>query len=138
MRSMKFLRRNAGIVGATLAIATLGSVTPASAEGSWSSYISYWLYNSESRRWTDNHTDSDTTYVSYSGCSDDNSGWFNAGHPTVVELDRDISFSPDQSYGGRDNYCNTVNWGERTQKGSYYFIHKSNFCLSVSSVSVDY
>ncbi|MFE2723054.1 hypothetical protein [Kitasatospora sp. NPDC059327] len=132
------MRRRAGVVLATLAAATLAGTVPANAEGSWSSYISYWGYNSESRRWTDNHADGNWTSVSFSGCSDNGSGYFATGNPTTVELDRDISWSPDTSYGGRGNFCNTVDWGERTDKGQYYFIHKSDFRLSVDSVYTAY
>ncbi|MGW4651233.1 hypothetical protein [Kitasatospora sp. NPDC004289] len=91
-------------------------MVPANAEGSWSSNIDSWTYNFESRRRTDNHVDSNATNVSFSGCYHNYStDWFDRGGSAEIELDRDISFSPDQSYGGRDNYCNTVNWGERTQ-----------------------
>ncbi|MFD5918192.1 hypothetical protein ACFVYP_14800 [Kitasatospora sp. NPDC058201] len=138
MQVTAFMRRRAGVALAAIAAATLAGAVPANAEGSWSSSISYWGYNAESRRWTDSHNDGDWTTVSFSGCSDNNSGWFASGRPTTVELDRDISWSPDTSYGGRGNFCNTVDWGERTTAGQYYFIHKSDFRLDVNSVYTAY
>ncbi|MFE2723055.1 hypothetical protein [Kitasatospora sp. NPDC059327] len=139
MQLTGFMRRRAGVVLATLAAATLAGTVPANAEGGWSSYISNWTYNSESRRWTDNHADGNWTTVSFSGCYHNGStDWFNRGGTAEIELDRDISWSPDTSYGGRGNQCSTVNWGERTDKGQYYFIFKGDFPLSVDSVYTAY
>ncbi|MFD4530501.1 hypothetical protein ACFWNL_27400 [Kitasatospora sp. NPDC058397] len=139
MQLTGFMRRRTGVVLATIAAATLAGTVPAHAEGSWSSHISDWTYNFESRRWTDNHADGNWTTVSFSGCYHNGStDYFNRGGQATIELDRDISWSPDVSYGGRGNSCNTVDWGERTTAGQYYFIFKDDYPLSVDSVYTAY
>ncbi|MFD8479991.1 hypothetical protein [Kitasatospora sp. NPDC059673] len=128
-----FLRRRAGIIGAALLAATAMTAIPAQAEGSWSSYITSWNSGNESRRWTDNHTDGDATTVSFSGCN------IHSGSNAIqLELDRDISYWPDATYGTRNNYCDTSSWGTMTDKGNFYFIDYHDGPIDVSSVYTAY
>ncbi|KDN86120.1 hypothetical protein [Kitasatospora cheerisanensis] len=128
-----FIRRRAGVIGAALLAATAMTAIPAHAEGSWSSYISNWNSGNESRRWTDNHTDSTSTQVDFSSCT------IHAGDTKIrLELDRDISYWPDATYGMRDNYCGNSNWGEMSDKGSFYFIDYHDGGIDVGSVYTSY
>ncbi|MEZ3181868.1 hypothetical protein KYY02_25310, partial [Streptomyces pimonensis] len=105
---------------------------PAAAEGNWSSSISNWRGGDESRRWTDNHQDSASTTVSFSGCS------FGGPSGATLELDRVRDFLPDTSHGTRRNTCNTVSWGQIQTRGSFYFIYIGSTRLSVNSVVTRY
>ncbi|MFF4922498.1 hypothetical protein ACFY4B_18125 [Kitasatospora sp. NPDC001261] len=49
MQVTGFMRRRAGVVVAAIAAATIAGTVPANAEGSWSSSITNWMYNFESR-----------------------------------------------------------------------------------------
>ncbi|WP_073813379.1 hypothetical protein [Kitasatospora sp. CB01950] len=128
-----FMRRRAGVIGAALlAVTALGAI-PAQAEGNWSSYIKSWNSGNESRRWTDNHADHDSTTVGFSSCT------IYSGSGTIqLELDRDISLWPDASYGTRNNNCNTSSWGEMSDKGSFYFIDYHDGPIDVGSVYTAY
>ncbi|MDH2391551.1 hypothetical protein QCN29_22775 [Streptomyces sp. HNM0663] len=122
------------IVGA--ALVGLAGTTPAYAEGSWSSYISGWTSGKESRRWTDNNTDSVSTSVGFSGCASDGGGGFKHAQ---LKLWKDV-FGPDDDQGTKTNYCNRVYWGDKSS-GKYYFELwgvVSGGYLSVKSVNTRY
>lgn len=124
--------KRAGLVAAAALAAAFTLAPPASAEGSWSSSISNWLGGNESRRWADNHGDSASTTVSFSGCS------FGGPSSATLELDRVRDLLPDVSHGQRSNSCNTVSWGEIQTSGDFYFIYVGSTRLSVSSVVTRY
>ncbi|MGC5342345.1 hypothetical protein [Streptomyces sp. DT171] len=127
--SMKLNR--VGAVIAAAAAATLTLAPPASAEGSWSSYISNWRGGDESRRWNDNHSDGASTTVSFSGCS------FGGPSSATLELDHVRDYLPDVSHGQRSNSCNTVSWGE-VGTAEFYFIYIGSTRLSVDNVVTRY
>lgn len=120
-----------GVVIAAAAAATFTLAPPASAEGSWSSYISDWRGGDESRRWTDNHSDGASTTVSFSGCN------FHGPSSVTLELDHVRDLLPDVSHGQRSNSCNTSSWGE-VGKAQFYFIYIGSTRLDVSSVTTRY
>ncbi|MEV7394487.1 hypothetical protein [Streptomyces sp. NPDC091215] len=122
----------AGLVAAAALAAAFTLAPPASAEGSWNSSITNWLGGNESRRWTDNHQDSASTTVSFSGCS------FGGPSSATLELDRVRDFLPDVSHGQRSNSCNTVSWGEIQTSGQFYFIYVGSTRLTVNSVTTRY
>ncbi|MFJ2598659.1 hypothetical protein [Streptomyces erythrochromogenes] len=97
--------------GALLAL----GVSPASAEGSRTTYIGGWERGRESNRWYDSNTGTVETSVRLSGCYTDSS--FNSA---TLSLYQDISWSPDKNVGNRTNYCGASYWG-RPGAGSYYF-----------------
>ncbi|MFF2852047.1 hypothetical protein ACFVT5_37825 [Streptomyces sp. NPDC058001] len=120
------------MVGALTLGATIAMATPASAEGSWSSYISGWSGGEESRRWQDSHNDSASTTVQFSGCN------FHGGSVVALDLARVQDLLPDVSYGTKNNTCNTVSWGEVKTSGRYYFTYLSTHSLDVSDVITRY
>ncbi|MEU0998222.1 hypothetical protein ACFW5S_24095 [Streptomyces olivaceus] len=128
---MRVKLNRGGVVIAAAAAATFTLAPPASAEGSWSSYISNWRGGDEFRRWTDNHSDGSSTTVSFSGCS------FGGPSSATLELDHVRDFLPDVSHGTRSNSCNTVSWGE-VGKAEFYFIYNGSTRLSVNSVVTRY
>lgn len=120
------------LTAAAAVAVSLTLATPASAEGSWSSYISNWSGGEESRRWTDNHSDSASTTVGFSGCD------FHGGSVANLELQRVRDFLPDVSHGSRNNTCNTRSWGEIQTRGQFYFVYRSTHYLDVSTVTTRY
>ncbi|MER6316481.1 hypothetical protein ABT237_22305 [Streptomyces sp. NPDC001581] len=88
---------------------------PAQAEGSRTSYISWWIQGHESNRWWDGSSDTWDTAVELSNCETE-------GHFSWVSLSlwRDISSAPDRSYGGYTNDCGRTAWGD-VAAGTYYF-----------------
>ncbi|MCP9956796.1 hypothetical protein [Streptomyces sudanensis] len=128
---MNMMINRAGAVAVAALVATFSLTPPASAEGSWSSSISNWLNGNESRRWTDNHNDSASTTVSFSGCN------FGGPSSATLELDHVRDFLPDVSHGTRSNTCNTVSWGE-VGAAEFYFIYIGSARLNVSSVVTRY
>ncbi|MFG3049980.1 hypothetical protein ACGFZP_03365 [Kitasatospora sp. NPDC048239] len=130
----KNLRAARGILVAAALLAFAG-VTPALAEGSWSSHISDWAPGSESRRWQDADRDDVATAVSFQGCTTGNNDFKNAD----VALYKDV-FGPDKSYGSRLNRCDTSTWGDQSP-GAYYFTLegvRSGGTLWVDTVSARY
>lgn len=126
------LRHPVALTAAAMLAATVATVTPASAEGSWSSSITNWHGGEESRRWSDTHSDSASTTVSFSGCN------FDGASGSALELDRVRDLLPDVSYGARTNTCNTVSWGQIQTSGSFYFIYQSGHLLTVNNVTTRY
>jgi hypothetical protein len=133
--NVKNRRMARGLVTGAVLLGFVGA-TPAYAEGSWSSFISGWTPGKESRRWTDNNTDSVSTSVSFRGCaSDGGTGFRQAG----LKLWKDV-FGPDEDQGTKSNTCNTVYWGDKAS-GTYYFelwSVTSGGQLSVNSVTTRY
>lgn len=121
--------RKTAVVAGGLLVATLAGTVPAAAEGSWTSHISGWRDNNESRRWTDKHADKAATTVSFSGCS------FSS---MDVGLHRVVNNWPDAAYGGKVSQCTTSNWGEIATSGDFYFGKITSGTVSVDNVTVRY
>ncbi|MGW2303492.1 hypothetical protein [Streptomyces sp. NPDC001809] len=122
--------RKLAVVAGGLLVATLAGTVPAAAEGSWSSCISGWRDNNESRRWTDKHSDKAATTVTLSGCSFSTS--------MDIGLHRVVDDWPDAAYGGKVNSCATSNWGEIKTSGDFYFRKITSGSVSVNTVTVRY
>ena len=131
------------IVAAAIGIDTLGLVTAAHAEGSFTSHFDNVPYNFETRRWTDNHNDSVATSMRLSSCLNSSVGGPTA-NPTF-ELRRNISLWPDESYGEKAmGDCRNVtvqrDWGEMTDVGQYFFRYRGvngyQHTFSAGSVTV--
>lgn len=126
----------AAVTGA--AILSFSAVTPAHAEGSWSSYISNWIAEDESRRWDDRNTDSVSTSVGLNGCSSSPTSF----RSVTLAVYKDV-FGPDDNKGNKDNTCGTNYWGDLSS-GTYYFsaelINKNatGYRFSASAVYVRY
>ncbi|MFD3165537.1 hypothetical protein [Herpetosiphon sp. NSE202] len=118
---------------------SLGSISFALAEGSWSSSCTGCRVGFESRRWTDNHNDSNATFVSFSQCVDSDGG--NGSNDSItVELKRDISFLPDASYGQNVVYCSnagSANFGEITTAGNFYWTIRAISGITNNGISVN-
>jgi hypothetical protein len=126
-------KRRTAVIAASMIAVLVSSVTPALAEGSWTSYIKDWRNGKESRRWQDNHLDRWNTTVAFSGCTfGDGKGGAN------IRLFRNINNWPDAGYDMKSNTCNTSNWGEMTTVGSYYFKYVGTSVISVDTVVVRY
>ncbi|MDX6350917.1 MAG: hypothetical protein QOF84_5707 [Streptomyces sp.] len=124
--------------GLVVGTALLGfsAVTPAFAEGGFTSYIVGWTSGKTSRTWSDGNLDSVSTTVNFSGCSSDGATGFN---DAILKLWKSVT-GADSSQGSRTNYCNTVSWGDKAA-GSYYFELtdvNSGGVLSVDTVTVKY
>ncbi|MFI9569734.1 hypothetical protein [Streptomyces rishiriensis] len=126
------LRHPVALTAAAVLAATVATISPASAEGSWSSHITNWSGGEESRRWRDTHADSASTTVSFSRCN------FDGATGSALNLYRVRDLLPDVSIGGRTNTCNTVSWGQIQTSGSYYFQYGSGHLLTVGSVVTSY
>lgn len=126
------LRHPVALTAAAVLAATVATVTPVLAEGSWSSSISGWDGGEESRRWNDTHSDSASTTVSFSGCDFDGASGSGLGLYRVRDL------LPDVNHGGRTQTCNTVSWGQIQTSGTFYFMYTSSHYLNVNSVVTRY
>ncbi|MFF3015394.1 hypothetical protein [Streptomyces sp. NPDC057939] len=122
-----------GALAAAVLTLTAG-ITPAHAEGYFTSSLSGYTDGGESRRWTDKNIDATSTAVALWGCS---------GSPHMstgfrLEVWKDV-FGPDEGKGSKQNSCNTNNWG-RLASGTYYFETQlpGGFSVSASGVRVDY
>ncbi|MFI9355969.1 hypothetical protein [Streptomyces lydicus] len=100
-----------------LATVTFGAI-PAHAEGSKSSYISYWATDAESSRWHDGNNDSASTTVRFSNCTTASSP--STSTTAAVTVWKDV-FGPDTSFGSKSDVCHaTKSWGD-VSSGDYYF-----------------
>lgn len=113
------MQKKARVAIATLVtavgLATLAA-TPAMAEGNWDSYIYQAPVGFSSRNWTDNNTDSASTYDTNSGCSQLGGGY--SSH--LLNLYIQVPGWFDQSKGTRRSYCSTANWGH-VSAGTYHW-----------------
>lgn len=137
---VKRFRSIAGVLVSGV-VFSVSLVSPAYAEGNWSSSISGALTGFMSRSWTDNNTDSASTRTVWSGCSLGGPTYRN----TTLDLSRDRgALLPDQVYGQRTSNCGTFDWGRMTDKGSYHWTIKkindseSGYRISVNSVKTYY
>lgn len=110
-------------------LAMFGS--PASAEGDWESYFEDVIVGFESRRWTDNDTDTNITRNALTDCT-----VTHQGNAMGWELWRNRVAAPDASYGVRtyencdlstDGQTERESWPSPGTSGTFY--------LKVSSVS---
>ncbi|MFI2214895.1 hypothetical protein [Streptomyces sp. NPDC020141] len=128
------------IRGAALgaAILSLVIVSPAQAEGDWSSSMTNWLTGNESRRWWDGNIDSANTTVTLGGCSASPSSF----KSVTLGVYKDV-LGPDDHKGNRENKCGTSSWGDLSS-GDYYFSvelinnNASGFRVSATSVVTRY
>ncbi|MFF3015398.1 hypothetical protein [Streptomyces sp. NPDC057939] len=124
--------------GVVVGVALLGlaGITPAYAEGSWSSNISGWTRGDESRRWDDRNSDGVSTSVGFGGCVTDSANGFNNA---TLQLWKDV-FGPDEEQGVRTNYCNSTHWGDKAAAKYYFELWGlgSGRVLSVNSVYTQY
>jgi len=94
---------------------------PASAEGSWTSYLSNVRVGFETRRWWDNHNDAAGTMAGIYACRDQ------APDPSDsigLELRRHVPGWFDESKGTREGTCYNLvylYWGEMKDPGEYWF-----------------
>ncbi|WP_110517544.1 hypothetical protein [Herpetosiphon llansteffanensis] len=118
---------------------SLGSISFALAEGSWSSSCTGCRVGFESRRWTDNNNDASDTIIGFSQCRDSNNG-NDPNDSITVELKRDISFSPDASYGQHVVGCwnaGSANFGRMATAGNYYWTIRAITGITNNAVSVN-
>ncbi|MEU0431923.1 hypothetical protein ABZ153_09800 [Streptomyces sp. NPDC006290] len=109
------IRRAATIAG----IMTLAcGISPAYAEGSRTTYISYWSTGGESSRWHDGNTDSAQTAVRFNNCSVPSSP--GTGASASVQVWKNVDFAPDTNLGGKQVCGTTQYWGD-VSAGDYYF-----------------
>lgn len=139
-------RKLLAITVATVALLLL-LTSAAAAEGYWTSYISGALTGFNSRNWTDNHNDSNSTLVTFDNCTETSDPYL-SGENADVQLWRVISLWPDVKEGTHTLYCYnawaTGDYGEMTTAGTYHFtISKidgstSGHQIDVQYVEVDY
>ncbi|WP_030811668.1 hypothetical protein [Streptomyces sp. NRRL S-337] len=114
---MRVSRVTGAALSGVLATVAFGAV-PAHAEGSKSTYISYWATSKESGRWHDGNNDGASTTVRFYNCAAASSpGTKTSAAITVWE---DV-FGPDTNKGQKSDVCSsTKSWG-RLAEGDYYF-----------------
>ncbi|GAA2295188.1 hypothetical protein OHT20_16570 [Streptomyces caniferus] len=114
---MRVSRVTGAVLSGVLATVTFGAI-PAHAEGSKTSYISYWATGAESGRWTDNNNDGASTTVRLSNCTTASSP--NTRTSAAVSVWKDV-FGPDTNKGSKSDVCSaTKSWGDLAS-GDYYF-----------------
>ncbi len=136
MSQRRFLTLSTAIKRVTLfvlsvAVSLVAFSSPAAAEGSWTSYFSGVVGGFESRRWTDNDSDTDITRNVLTGC------WVtHNGAGMGWELRRHRTALPDVSYGTKDyGSCDLVA-GSNSERESWPSPGTSGtFYLKVSYVS---
>ena len=106
---------SATLVGVLLASV---SVTPAFAEGSWSSHIKGWATGITSRNWTDRATDKASTRTVLSKCSQEGGARFKS---VTLRLYAKRGLLPDRNQGDRTISCGTASWGAMPKKDDFYF-----------------
>lgn len=105
---MRVSRVTGAVLSGVLATVTFGAI-PAHAEGSKTSYISYWATGAESGRWTDNNNDGASTTVRLSNCTTASSP--NTRTSAAVSVWKDV-FGPDTNKGSKSDVCSaTKSWG---------------------------
>lgn len=133
--------KRAALIGVSSLCLVLSTISPAHAEGSWSSSVSNALTGFTSRSWTDNNSDATATRTVWSGCSTVTGTYRN----TTLDLARNRTWPlPDVTYGERTSSCGTFNWGRMTDVGSYHWTIKrindsaSGWRVNVSSTTTYY
>lgn len=123
------ITKRATLLALSLLVAFGLVASPAAAEGSWTSYFSGIGTGFESRRWTDNQSDSQATTSRLTGCRVTHG----AGVSTSMgwELRRNRTALPDVSYGnktysscrlggGSHSTSETASWGNISQSGTFF------------------
>lgn len=109
------------VIMSSLVLATLFA-TVANAEGVWNSYLSGAYQGFESRRWTDNHVDANSTYVYFTNCDDGRGSGLNTS--VAVRLYRDVPFWPAEDRGMVRLYCWNSDigyYGEQPTAGTFHW-----------------
>ncbi len=133
-------------IAATLVASAMlgfGLTSAAVAEDSFKSYFENIALNKETRRWTDNYKDGNSTTITLSHCINSSAGGTTAD--PRFDLRRHRSLMPDVTYGEKQagncrNTTTTKSWGKMTTKGDYFFryrgINGTTQRLSASTVKV--
>lgn len=111
-------------------VVVLGSTGTALAEGSWNSSMWGVRVGFQSRRWTDNHLDNNSTTIRFDSCT----------NSVTVRLWRDINNWPDENRGSKVLNCGgtaTGDWGAVPNAGNYYFQIDAIGGITDQTVSVD-
>ncbi|MEV7427738.1 hypothetical protein [Streptomyces sp. NPDC091212] len=100
----------------------------------------------DSRSWTDNNNDANSTTIRFAGCS--NGGLGAPVTNTEIQLTHETAwYEPDENKGRKTLNCSssaTGNWGRMTSKGGYHFSvikiqgATSGYYLSVPTINVAY
>ncbi|MFB6571870.1 hypothetical protein [Streptomyces noursei] len=114
---MPISRMSGAVLAGLLATVTLGGV-PAHAEGSKTSYISYWATGGESSRWHDGNNDAVSTSVRFNNCTTASSPGTRTS--AAVSVWKDV-FGPDQNKGSQSDVCSATKYWGRLASGDYYF-----------------
>lgn len=104
---------------AGVVIASAAVTAPAFAEGSWYSSISSAAPGFSSRTWTDLNTDSASTRVKFTRCTNA----LSQGTSAEVQLTIEHTFTPDENRGRKTLQCavdDTGNWGDEPN-GNFHF-----------------
>ncbi|GGU41756.1 hypothetical protein GCM10010211_01020 [Streptomyces albospinus] len=114
---MRVSRVSGALVAGALATVAFGTV-PAHAEGSKTTYISYWATGAESSRWHDGDNDNTSTTVRFQNCTTASSPGTRTS--AAVSVWKDV-FGPDENKGSKGDICSaTKSWGVLAE-GDYYF-----------------
>lgn len=121
--------RTAALVAGTSAVLVVVGMSPAFAEGQFTSTLSGARPGYNSSSWQDSNTDSHNTTVAMTGCSLPQSGGL--AFDIELKLYDEHGLFPDQSVGTRmRSSCGTFNWGHQTHSDRY---HWNIFALSGST-----
>ncbi|MFB7636323.1 hypothetical protein ACFC0M_36035 [Streptomyces sp. NPDC056149] len=105
------------VMAAAMATVAFGAI-PAHAEGSKTSYISYWAAGAESSRWHDGNNDAVSTSVRFNNCKAASSTGTRTS--AAVSVWKDV-FGPDENKGSKGDVCSATQYWGRLASGDYYF-----------------